>query len=114
MNNEYYVPANEVHKYHVLLELKQFNPVTGKKISQPFVQKIGMKTFALIYSTLKRQNYDITILHDPVEYMKRKAELDVRDKSIEQKEEEKKEEEKKEEDVNTEEANKKSSKKKEK
>lgn len=62
----YAVPAGEERFYHCIIEVVQFDPKTGKRISKPRVQKFGKKSFETsIYKTLKKQGYAITILHDP-------------------------------------------------
>lgn len=62
----YKVPAGEERLYHCIIEVVQYDPKTGKKISKPRVQKFGRKTFeTTVYKTLKKQGYAITILHDP-------------------------------------------------
>lgn len=69
--DNYIVPENEKHLFHCVLEVKQFDRATGKRISVPRVQKFGEKIFLTnVYDTLRRQGYDIIILHDPQEYNK--------------------------------------------
>lgn len=70
----YVVPAGEERFYHCIIEVVQFDPKTGKRISKPRVQKFGKKSFETsIYKTLKKQGYAITILHDPKGWEKKAA-----------------------------------------
>ena len=70
----YAVPAGEERFYHCVIEVVQFDPKTGKRISKPRVQKFGKKSFETsIYKTLKKQGYAITILHDPKGWEKKAA-----------------------------------------
>lgn len=70
----YVVPAGEERFYHCVIEVVQFDPKTGKRISKPRVQKFGKKSFETsIYKTLKKQGYAITILHDPKGWEKKAA-----------------------------------------
>jgi hypothetical protein len=65
----YRVPAGEERLYHCVIEVVQYDSKTGKKISAPRVQKFGRKSFdTLIYKTLKKQGYDVKILHNPTGY----------------------------------------------
>lgn len=71
----YAVPAGEERFYHCVIEVVQFDPKTGKRISKPRVQKFGKKSFETsIYKTLKKQGYAITILHDPKGWEQKAAE----------------------------------------
>lgn len=63
----YKFPASEASSYHVVQELKQFDPATGERLSYPQIQKYGLKEFRELYSELKQMGYDIRILHDPLE-----------------------------------------------
>ena len=77
----YRVPAGEEKLYHCVIEVVQFDPKTGKRLSTPRVQKFGRKTFeTLVYKTLKKQGYEIKILHNPTGWeetaAKRRAEAD--------------------------------------
>lgn len=67
----YIVPTGEERFYHVVIEVRQFDPKTGRRISKPRVQKFGKKSFdANICASLQKQGYDVLILHDPTEWMK--------------------------------------------
>jgi hypothetical protein len=77
----YRVPAGEEKLYHCVIEVVQFDPKTGKRLSTPRVQKFGRKTFeTLVYKTLKKQGYEVKILHNPTGWeetaAKRRAEAD--------------------------------------
>lgn len=67
----YIVPKGEERFYHVVIEVRQFDPKTGKRISRPRVQKFGKKMFeAHIQASLRKQGYDIVVLHNPNEWLK--------------------------------------------
>jgi phage protein D len=78
----YIVPDNEKHLYHCVIEIKKFDSETGKRLSIPRIQKFGKKGYEnSIADNLKKQGYTITVLHDPNEYMKAKAEADEKSKA---------------------------------
>lgn len=78
----YIVPSNEQHLYHCVIEIKKFDSETGKRLSIPRIQKFGKKGYEnSIADNLKKQGYTITVLHDPNEYMKAKAEADEKAKA---------------------------------
>lgn len=78
----YIVPSNEQHLYHCVIEIKKFDSETGKRLSIPCIQKFGKKGYEnSIADNLKKQGYTITVLHDPNEYMKAKAEADEKAKA---------------------------------
>jgi hypothetical protein len=80
----YIVPDNEKHLYHCVIEIKKFDSETGKRLSIPRIQKFGKKGYEnSIADNLKKQGYTITVLHDPNEYMKAKAEADAKAKAEE-------------------------------
>ena len=67
----YIVPKGEERAYHVVIEVKQFDQKTGKRLSTPRVQKFGKKTFeSHVQDSLRKQGYDIVILHDPNVWIK--------------------------------------------
>ena len=70
----YIVPQGEEGTYHVRQEITSFDPKTGKRLSQPRIQKYGPKEFKQIASILKQQGYEITILHDPTDFLKKQEE----------------------------------------
>lgn len=91
----YIVPKGEEKSYHAVIEVIQYDPKTGKKISKPRVQKFGKKMFeAVVADSLRKQGYTVTILHDPNEWIKEsqamaalkaKAEADAKEKAEQEK-----------------------------
>ena len=75
----YIVPKGEERFYHCIIEVVQYDPKTGKRLSKPRVQKFGKKTFeSIVEASLKKQGYSLTILHDPNEWIKKhKAEAEA-------------------------------------
>lgn len=70
----YIVPAGEEKDYHAVIEVVQYDPKTGKRISRPRVQKFGKKIFeAHVADSLRKQGYTVTILHDPNVWLKEQA-----------------------------------------
>lgn len=70
----YNVPKGEEKDYHTVIEVVQFDPKTGKRISRPRVQKFGKKIFeAHVLNSLRKQGYTVTILHDPNAWLKEQA-----------------------------------------
>lgn len=70
----YIVPKGEERFYHAVIEVKQFDQKTGKRISRPRVQKFGKKMFeTIVNESLRKQGYEIIILHDPNEWIKEQA-----------------------------------------
>lgn len=79
--DNYAVPAGEELLYHCVIEVVQYDPKTGVKISKPRVQKFGKKTFeTFVQKTLRKQGYTVNILHNPAGYAealaKKKAEAE--------------------------------------
>ena len=73
--DNYIVPKGEEKDYHAVIEVVQFDPKTGKRISKPRVQKFGKKIFeAHVFNSLRKQGYTVTILHDPNAWLKEQAE----------------------------------------
>ena len=71
----YIVPSNEQHLYHCIIEVRNFDSETGKRLSIPRIQKFGKKGFEnRDADALKKQGYTVTILHDPNEYVKAQTE----------------------------------------
>lgn len=67
----YVVPKGEEKDYHAVIEVRQFDQKTGRRISTPRVQKFGRKAFeSHILASLRKQGYEITILHDPNDWIK--------------------------------------------
>jgi len=70
----YIVPTGEEKDYHAVIEVVQYDPKTGKRISRPRVQKFGKKIFeAHVADSLRKQGYTVTILHDPNVWLKEQA-----------------------------------------
>lgn len=70
--DNYIVPKGEEQLYHAVIEVRQFDSKTGKRISHPRVQKFGRKAFEThVQSSLRKQGYSITILHDPNAWLKK-------------------------------------------
>lgn len=73
--DNYIVPKGEERFYHAVIEVKQFDQKTGKRISRPRIQKFGKKMFeTIVNESLRKQGYEIIILHDPNEWIKEQAE----------------------------------------
>lgn len=71
----YIVPKGEEKDYHAVIEVVQYDPKTGKRLSRPRVQKFGKKIFeAHVADSLRKQGYTVTILHDPNVWLKEQAE----------------------------------------
>ena len=72
--DNYIVPKGEEKDYHAVIEVVQFDPKSGKRISKPRVQKFGKKIFeAHVANSLRKQGYTVTILHDPNAWLKEQA-----------------------------------------
>lgn len=68
--DNYIVPKGEERVYHALIEVKQFDQKTGRRISKPRVQKFGAKIFEqIVRDNLRKQGYDILILHNPHDFL---------------------------------------------
>lgn len=73
--DNYIVPKGEEKDYHAVIEVRQFDPKTGNRLSKPRVQKFGKKIFeAHVFDSLRKQGYNVTILHDPNVWLKEQAE----------------------------------------
>ena len=66
----YIVPQREERFWHVLQEKVEFNRNTGKRISQPMLQKYDTKAYPNTEKYLKDAGYTITVLHDPIKWAK--------------------------------------------
>ena len=67
----YVVPVGEEKDYHAVIEVVQFDPKTGKRLSRPRVQKFNRKIFEqTVLSSLRKMGYTVTILHNPNEWLK--------------------------------------------
>ena len=68
---DYVVPKGEERFYHVVLEVRQFDPKTGARLSRPRIQKFGKKMYeSHVEASLRKQGYSITVLHNPTEWLK--------------------------------------------
>ena len=66
----YIVPENEKHKYHVLQEVRKFDQNTGARLSVARIQKYGIKAFeSIIYKNLLKQGYTVAVLHNPNDWV---------------------------------------------
>lgn len=74
-SDNYIVPRGEEKYYHAVIEVKEFDRKTGKRLSVPRVQKFGKKIFETsVRDTMKKQGFDIIVLHDPNKWLaKQKA-----------------------------------------
>lgn len=80
--DNYIVPRGEEQSYHAVIEVVQYDPKTGKKLSKPRVQKFGKKQFETnVLNCLKKQGYKVTILHDPNEWIKEQQEKSAKAKA---------------------------------
>lgn len=69
--DNYIVPKGEEKAYHVVIEVRQFDQKTGARISKPRVQKFGKKAYENgIAESLRKQGYDLLVLHDPNEWIR--------------------------------------------
>ena len=70
----YIVPKGEEMDYHAVIEVRQFDPKTGNRISTPRIQKFGMKEWqSVMQSSLRKQGYTVEILHDPYKFAQEHA-----------------------------------------
>lgn len=69
----YICPEDELHGYHVKMEIVRHDTMTGKKISKPRVQKFDKKVFPTIRPILEAQGYTLEILHDPKDFAAKTA-----------------------------------------
>lgn len=68
-SSTYECPKGEEHLFHVKMEVTQFDPRTGKKLSHPRIQKFGRKAFkSHLMKEFKNLGYTVEILHDPDDY----------------------------------------------
>lgn len=68
--DNYIVPRGEEKYYHAVIEVKEFDRKTGKRLSVPRVQKFGKKIFETsVRDTMKKQGFDIIVLHDPNKWL---------------------------------------------
>ena len=78
----YIVPKGEEMSYHAKIEVKQFNPKTGVRISVPRIQIFGRKIFeSVVRDSLAKQGYEVEILHDPTKWIAEQQERIVQSKA---------------------------------
>jgi hypothetical protein len=82
--DNYIVPQREERFWHVLQEKVEFNRNTGKRISQPVLQKYDTKAYPRTEKYLKDAGYTITVLHDPIAWEKANAEAAAKGKAQEE------------------------------
>lgn len=70
----YIVPKGEESLYHVVQELKQFDSKTGRRLSRPVLQKYDVKVWAKQKKALLSWGYDLVVVHDPAEYIRKRDE----------------------------------------
>lgn len=79
----YIVPDGEKNTYHCRIEMKSFDPYSGKRKSVPRIQKFGRKEFETsIFHTLKNQGYTVDVLYNPTEWLKEQEELIANGKKV--------------------------------
>lgn len=72
--DNYIVPQGEEMTVHAKIEVRQFDPKTGNRISTPRIQKFGMKEWqSVMQSSLRKQGYTVEILHDPFKFAQEHA-----------------------------------------
>lgn len=65
---QYAVRADEQHLYHCRIELAQFDPKSGKRLSNPSLQKFNAKEVGGgMLSRLAKQGYTVDVLYSPEE-----------------------------------------------
>jgi len=71
----YVLPNGEEDRYHVKIEVPKFDSETGKRLSQPRIQKFGKKAYELnLKNDLVRQGYKLIVLHNPNKWIEEQAE----------------------------------------
>ena len=65
---QYAVRADEQHLYHCRIELAQFDPKSGTRLSHPSLQKFNEKEVGGgMLSRLAKQGYTVDVLYSPEE-----------------------------------------------
>ena len=70
----YIVPKGEEGAYHCRIEQKQFSPTNGQRLSRPRIQKFEPKMWPMVSRNLRMQGWDIDVLYDPTDYLRKKEE----------------------------------------
>ena len=78
----YIVPEGERNTYHVLQDIPRYDQRTGRKLSVVRIQKYGVKEFKDINRILRQQGYELTILYDPTEYLRKQHEAEEERKTL--------------------------------
>ncbi len=80
----YIVPKRERKIFHLEVEELQFDSKTGKKISNPHIQKLdGLKAYQQFVKGAMQSKLDYSILHDPRPYFPMsKEEIKAMDKKL--------------------------------
>lgn len=69
----YNVPKGEEGLFHAVIEVKEFNPKTGERVSGPRVQKFGVNAFETAHPNLKRLGYDVRVVYDPTAWLEQQT-----------------------------------------
>lgn len=78
----YIVPQREERFYHVIQEKVEFDRNTGKRKSQPVLQKYDTKCYPATSKYLRDAGYTITVLHDPIDWERKHQEAKQRSQAI--------------------------------
>lgn len=70
----YICPQREERFWHVIQEKKEFDSNTGKRLSRPVLQKYDNKCYAQTKKYLTDAGYTLTVVHDPIEWMRQQNE----------------------------------------
>ena len=69
---QYAVREDEQHLYHCRIELAQFDPKSGKRLSNPSLQKFNAKEVSGgMLSRLAKQGYTVDVLYSPEEFTRK-------------------------------------------
>ena len=69
---QYAVRADEQHLYHCRIELAQFDPKSGNRLSHPSLQKFNEKEVSGgMLSRLAKQGYTVDVLYSPEEFTRK-------------------------------------------
>lgn len=75
LEQPYKCPAGEEGFWHILMSPKsKYNPETGEEVAKTNLHKVKDKTFRKCQQIWILQGYDITVLHNPEEYLRKQAE----------------------------------------
>lgn len=69
---QYAVREDEQHLYHCRIELAQFDPKSGNRLSHPILQKFNEKEVSGgMLSRLAKQGYTVDVLYSPEEFTRK-------------------------------------------